>query len=212
MIKIQALVLLLLAGLSLPGESMAQQDPGKFELTPYAGFRFGGTFEDEDSDDSITLDDDSSFGLILDIRESAYTQWEIIYSRQTTVANLSDLGVSDPFADVDIHYLQGGGTLQGEGDTVRPYLAVTIGGTFVDPSSADLEDDFFWSFSIGGGLNFRPTERLGLRLEARAFGTLVSSSTDLFCRSGPAGALCAISVDGNMLWQLETFAGVVFRF
>lgn len=214
MIRVAVIVVLLFAGLSLslPTDGLAQESPGKFELTPYAGFRFGGTFYDEDSDNSIALDDDASFGLILDIRESANTQWEIIYSRQTTAANISELGVPQQFVDVDIHHFQGGGTLLGDGEKVRPYLAATIGGTLVDPASAEFEDDFFWSFSIGTGLTFRPSERIGFRLEARAFGTLISSSSDLFCHSGPEGALCAISIDGKMLWQLETFAGIVLRF
>jgi len=206
--------LLLLAGISLSWstESQAQESPGQFELTPFAGYRFGGTFYDEDTDNTIALADDASFGLILDIRESTNTQWEIIYSHQTTTANISELDIPQQFVDVDIHYLQGGGTLLGDGNKVRPYLAATIGGTLVDPASGEFEDDFFWSFSIGTGLTFRPAKRLGFRLEARAFGTLISSSSDLFCRSGPQGGLCAISVDGKILWQLETFAGIVLRF
>ncbi len=212
--RVSVAVLLLFGGISLlwSADSLAQESPGKFEITPFAGYRFGGTFYDEDSDNKIALADDASFGLILDIRESASTQWEIIYSRQTTEANISDLSIPQQFVDVDIHYLQGGGTLLGDGEKVRPYLAATIGGTLVDPASGEFEDDFFWSFSIGTGLTFRPSERLGFRLEARAFGTLISSSTDLFCRSGPQGGLCAISIDGKVLWQLETFAGIVLRF
>jgi len=212
--KASVAVLLLLAGISLTwsADSRAQETPGKFEITPFAGYRFGGTFYDEDTDNKIALDDDASFGLILDLRESANTQWEIIYSRQTTAANISELSIPQQFVDVDIHYLQGGGTLLGDGEKVRPYLAATIGGTLVDPASGEFEDDFFWSFSIGTGLTLRPSERLGFRLEARAFGTLISSSSELFCQSGPQGGLCAISIDGKMLWQLETFAGIVLRF
>lgn len=190
----------------------AQSNFGKFELTAYGGYRFGGTFEDVDNGITIDLDDDSSFGLIFNIRESANTQWEIIYSRQTTRADTSELDIPEQSLDLDIHYFQGGGTYQGSSDRVRPYLAVTIGGTFIDPGLSEFDSDVFWSFSFGTGLNFMPTNRLGFRLEARVFATLVDSDSSLFCGSGPAGAFCAISVDGKMLWQLETFAGVVFRF
>jgi hypothetical protein len=41
---------------------------------------------------------------------------------------------------------------------------------------------------------------------------LIDSDTNLFCASGIGGAVCAIRVDGRVLWQIETFAGVVFRF
>ena len=190
----------------------AQSNFGKFELTPYGGYRFGGTFDDTQSDTTIELDNDTSFGLIFNIREAANTQWEIIYSRQTTLADTSGLDIGEQSLDLDVHYFQGGGTYQGTSDRVRPFLSATIGGTFIEPGSSSYDDDVFWSFSIGTGLNFMPTERLGFRLEARAFGTLVNSDSSLFCASGPEGGVCAISIDGNMLWQLETFAGVVFRF
>ena len=85
-------------------------------------------------------------------------------------------------------------------------------GTHIEPDDAALDSDTFWSFSIGGGLQVAPSSRFGLRLEARAWGTLVDSSTSLFCSSGPQGGLCAIRIDGRMLWQFEAFAGVVFRF
>ena len=67
---------------------------------------------------------------------------------------------------------------------------------------------------IGTGLQIRPNDRLGLRLEARAFGTLIKSGSSLFCVSDPAGgnAGCAITVTGEVLWQIQTMAGIVFRF
>ena len=41
------------------------QDAARFELTPFVGYRFGGTLEVEDSDGSFELDDAMSYGLIL---------------------------------------------------------------------------------------------------------------------------------------------------
>ena len=115
---------------------------------------------------------------------------------------------------MNVHYLQAGGTYQGDGDTFRPYLAATIGATHFDVKTAGFDSDTFFSFSLGPGLQFRPNERLGLRLEVRAFGTLVRSDSALFCVSNPGGgsAGCAITVAGEVLWQIQTMAGVVFRF
>ncbi len=190
----------------------AQSSPGAFELTPYGGYRFGGTFEEMDTDVEVDLADDATFGLIFNVRESANTQWEIIYSRQSTEADTSSLSIPEQAVDIELHILQGGGTYQGEGEWARPYLAATVGGTLIDPGLPSFDSDVFWSFSVGAGFNIRPSERLGFRLEARVFGTLLSADSDLFCSSGAGGALCAIAVEGNMLWQVETFAGVVFRF
>ena len=105
--------------------------------------------------------------------------------------------------------LQIGGTYQGSGEKLRPYLAATIGGTHI---SSDSNSDTFFSGSIGVGLQIMPESRVGIRVEARAYGTLTSSDTDLFCQTGPDQNICAVRVDGKVLGQFETFAGVVFRF
>ena len=210
--KLTILLLIALFAMPFAGVASAQSNPGMFELTPYGGYRFGGTFEDAESGATAELDNNASFGLIFNIREAANTQWEIIYSRQSTQVDTSELGIEEQLLDLDVHYFQGGGTVQSGSDRVRPYLAATIGGTFIEPGLSSFDSDVFWSFSLGTGLNFMPTKRLGFRLEARAFATLVDSDTGLFCASGPNGSACAISTEGQLLWQLETFAGVVFRF
>jgi len=70
----------------------------------------------------------------------------------------------------------------------------------------------FFSFSLGLGLQIRPTDRLGIRLEARGYGTLLDSNSDLFCAFGPSNNVCAIRIDGTIMWQVEALAGIVFRF
>lgn len=187
----------------------AADNDWRFEVTPYGGYRFGGEFEIDEASASYDVADSASFGLILNLRHQANTQWELLYSNQSTDATI-DSGVAvQPTVDLDIYVLQIGGTYQGEGDKVRPYLAATIGGTRIETNA---DSDTFFSGSIGVGLQISPHSRIGLRLEARAYGTLTDSDTDLFCRTGPDLNLCAIRVDGNLLGQFETLAGIVIRF
>ena len=190
----------------------AQTETSRFELTPFAGITFGGEFEDMTSDNSLALDDNASFGLILDIRESANTQWEILYSRQATQADTTGLLIGDTSLDLDVHYIHGGGTYLGDGDRARPFLAATIGATHFEPGLADFDSETFFSFSIAAGLHLRPNDRLGIRLEARAYGTLLESDTELFCQTGPNENICVIVSEGTLLWQFQTLAGFVFRF
>ena len=189
--------------------AIAADDSLRFEITPIGGYRFGGTFEIEASDASYEIEDSSSNGLILNLRHRANTQWELLFSRQTSEAELASGVGPQPLVDMELQVLQIGGTYQGQGDTVRPYLAATIGGTRIK-TNADC--DSFFSGSIGVGLQIRPLSRLGIRLEARAYGTLTDSNTDLFCRTSPDLSICAVRVEDDLLGQLETFAGVVFRF
>jgi hypothetical protein len=184
-------------------------DDQRIEITPIGGYRLGGTFEIEASDASYEIQRSASLGLIVNLKQRQNTQWELLFSRQTSEAKLESGTDTQPVVDLDLQVLQIGGTYQGQGDTVRPYLAATIGGTRI---KADADSDSFLSGSIGVGLQIRPSSRLGLRLEARAYGTLTDSSTDLFCRTGPDLNVCAVRVEGKLLAQLEAFAGMVFRF
>ncbi len=190
----------------------AQEQSFNFEITPYGAYRVGGEFEETDTSSSIEIDDNASFGLILNARHSPVTQWEVIYSRQETSADASGLELSNPAPDLTIQYLQAGGTYLWEGERVRPFLAATLGGTHVDVSTPGFDSDTFFSFSLGLGLQINPNKRLGIRLEARGFGTLLDSSSDLFCEFGPTNNICAVRIDGSLMWQTEAIAGLVFRF
>lgn len=183
-----------------------------YELTPFGAYRIGGEFAVTGTDTTLNVNDSSSYGLLMNIRHEPNTQWEILYSRQQTDASVSGTPLTAMPVDLDIHILQGGGTYQGDGDTVRPYLAATLGGTHIKSTSTGSQSDTFFSFSLGLGLQVWPNNRLGLRLEARTYGTLTDSQTDLFCQTGPDQNVCAIRVDGSIFWQLEALAGIVFRF
>jgi len=190
--------------------ALSQTDPGTIELTPYGAYSFGGTFHDEDSATEAKLKDSGSFGLIFDYQRKDNTQVEVIYSLQRTDADVS--GTTIP--NVNMHYLQLGGTYQFEADKVLPFMSATLGATHIDVDTEGFGSDTFFGFSIGGGLQIAPSSRLGLRLEARAFGTMLRSGSTIFCVSDPGNgaAGCAITVEGDILWQIQTMAGFVFRF
>ena len=198
--------------LMLTFPALLQAQEAATEITAFGAYRFGGTFEEDESDASYELNDSPSFGLILNLPHKDPTQWEILYSQQRTEADFSGVATNDPDVDIELHVLQLGGTYQFDGEMARPYLAFTLGGTHVRASSAESKSDTFFSGSIGVGMKFLPTSRVGIRVEARAYGTLVSSSTDLFCSTGPDANICAIRLEGRMLSQLETFAGITVRF
>lgn len=182
------------------------------EITPFVSYRFGGTFDVEGSDATYEIEDSEAFGLLLNLRHSGNTQWEILYSLQQSTARLRDSALTAAAVDTDIHVLQIGGTYQGDGEKVRPYVALTLGGTHVKTAANGSQSDTFFSGSIGVGMNLIPNKRLGFRFEARAYGTLMNSSTDLFCQTGPDANICAVRIDATLLGQFETIAGVIFRF
>ena len=192
--------------------ALLQAQEAGIELTAFGAYRFGGTFEEQQSEAEYELNDSPGFGLILNLPHKDPTQWEILYSQQQTEAEFQGATPNDPVVDIDLHVLQLGGTYQWEGEVARPYLAATLGGTHIRTSSAESRSDTFFSGSIGVGMKFLPTSRVGIRVEARAYGTLVDSNTKLFCSTGPDNNVCAIQLEGKMLSQVETFAGITVRF
>lgn len=182
------------------------------ELTAFGGYRFGGSFDIENTNDSYEWRDAPSYGLIWNHPYQANTEWEVFFSQQSSEAEYSGTATLDAEVNVETTTLQVGGTYLWEGSKARRYLVATIGGTHIKAKSQGSESDTFLSGSIGVGVKIAPTSRLGLRLEARWNAVLSSNSTDLFCRTGPDLNACAVAVEGNLFSQVETFAGVVFRF
>ena len=191
---------------------IAQEGPFKFELSPFAGYRFGGEFEEEGSDRTFELNESNAHGIILNIREKSNTQWEVLYARQSTSVDTQLPLANEPIPDLDLEYLHFGGTYLSGADGTRPFLAATIGLSRFDPEPSGSGTETYFSASIGGGVQLRATRRLGFRLEGRVFTTFVDNDSEILCRSGGATNFCAIRVEGSTFTQWEVRAGLVFRF
>ena len=209
--------LLLVTLLALATAASAGEVSHGIEITPFAGYLFGGSFDaDEEAgttNQDVDLDDAASYGLIVNWPAEANTEWEIYLSRQSTSLETTDLFAPDqtPLADLDISYLQAGGTYFFEGERARPYIVATVGASRFEPDDSAFDSETFFAFGIGGGVKLAPTSRLGLRLEGRVLGSVVNSDSAVFCRSGPAANSCLVAVSGSIVWQWEVLAGLVFR-
>lgn len=178
------------------------------EITPLFGHRGGGDFSHIATDNPLSLDDSNSTGFILGFKQSETQDLELLYSGYSTRLEASSplVAESDLF-DVDVHYLHLGGTVtSGEASWVVPFLSGGLGVTYFSPDISGADDELRLSMSLGGGVKWFPSDNIGLRLEARGFGTLFNNSTSVFCSGG-----CQVEVSGDLLYQYEIFAGVVVR-
>jgi hypothetical protein len=204
-----------LAALACAGAlpAAAQDEALRFELTPYAGYRLGGKFTAQDGGGSFELRESAAQGLIFDIRaKDVNTQWEVLYAHQQTEVETQPGFGGGPLLDLDADYYHFGGTYLFDGENVRPFIALTLGLARFEPAPSGLEAENYFSGSLAGGLQLRASQRIGVRLEGRVFGTLVNSDGALFCRTGGAINTCALSINGDALFQWEARAGLVFRF
>lgn len=190
----------------------AQEQASKFEFTPYAAYRMGGSFNQEDGDGRVELNDSRAEGLLLNMAANPNGQYELIYARQTTDADTSGFFANDPTIDLDVEYFQFGGTYLFDGENARPFIAMTLGATRFDPELAGTSSESFFSASLGGGVQIRARERLGIRLETRVFTTFVDSDSNIFCSSLEGAGDCLVQMDTRTLTQWEARAGLVLRF
>jgi hypothetical protein len=204
---------ILLSTLALIAAPLAAQEKSfKFELTPFAAYRIGGSFDETDGAGRVELNDSNAEGFMLNIKANPNGQYELLYSRQRTDASTQGFLVNDPTIDMEIEHFQFGGTYLFDGDNARPFIALTLGLSHIDPGLPGTNSESFFSASFGAGVQLNANKRLGVRLEARALTTFVDSDSDIFCSSINGVGSCLIEIDGSALTQWEARAGLVFRF
>lgn len=202
-----------------PGAAAAEE-PRRWhgEVTALVGYQMGGEFDADDdvagTSADVEIDDAAGYGLVVNFPADYNTEWEIWLSRQSTSLDTAGLfGAGEPVLDdLDISYIQAGGTYLFDGQWAQPYFGATVGVSRFDPEASGFDSETFFAFGVGGGYKVAPTARIGLRLDARVFGSLVSSDEAVFCRSGPEASGCLIAVSGSVVWQWLVSAGLIVRF
>jgi opacity protein-like surface antigen len=198
---------LLLSGLAVSSLARATE----FEITPFAGNTWGGEFKDATTGKSLSFDERSNFGIMLDFKQAnAKDSWiEVYYSRQQTNLRLDQgMFLGTPLINVDVEYYHIGGTYGTESGMVRPFVVGTIGATRMVPQEEGLHSETRLSLGLGGGVKLYMTNNLGVRLDARWFGTLFNSNSEVFCSNG----LCTFKVEGDYFSQYVVNAGLVLAF
>jgi len=190
----------------------AQDKLFRFEITPFAAYRIGGQFDENNGNGQLELNESGAQGIMLDVRVNPNGQWELLYAHQETEVDTQGIFVNDPQFDLDVEYFHLGGTYLFDGDNTRPFVVVTLGLSHFDPQLAGLDSESYFSASIGGGLQLNASKRFGVRLEGRLFTTFVDTDSNIFCSSVGGAGTCLIQVDGSTITQWEARAGLVFRF
>ena len=192
-------VILATAALLVPSAA----DAGEFEITPFIGYQFGGSLDVnfEGSRHSVSINDDVNYGLMLNLGLSDAMQLELLYNTQDTSADAREFNNS---LDITIDYWQLSVLWDFDpyDDDFSPYVVFGLGGTWMRPDGYSSVSKF--SGNIGGGIKYFFSDRVGVRLEGRLYGTYINTQTtwcDPFYCYGTA----------NDLWQFDVAAGLIFR-
>lgn len=191
----------------LPAPAAAPKARPTVELTPFAGFRFGGGFDESGTENRLTLDSAMSFGGIVSFRVGPTSWLEVAYSRQDSeVAAPPSAGPRT--IDVKVEYLSGGGLYEFSLDDFRPFLAASVGATRFSSDDPGTSSTTNLAFGLSGGFKYEVVRNLRLRFEGRLWFTVTESGTAALCQDGS----CVLVFGASGFWQGDVLAGVSLAF
>ena len=199
-------VLVLVA--ALPGAATARADDSQIgkervELTPFYGWRTGGSFTVVQGGAHYGISSSASFGGLLDVNLHVNNfKLEALFSHQETDVQGS---LVSAFSGLTIDYYQAGILQEIGNQKTRFFVSALLGATHLAPARFASETRF--SASLGAGLKLFPSRHVGIRIDARAYVTVVKGSSGLFCSGG-----CIFVYSGSELWQGDFTGGIIFAF
>lgn len=180
-----------------------------FELTPFVGFRWGGT---------IFADQSFVFNRDVDVAPSANfganfafplgdtgLKIELMANRQSSELETGS-GLFEPddeVADIDVTYLHAGLQIPfARSRNAKPYFVVSGGLANLDPQILGVDAEQRFSASAGLGVKVPMGRALSLRLEGRGYYTSLEEDECSFCEY----------FYNQDFYQGEVNAGLVFSF
>lgn len=203
---------------TLPGPTTASRE-SVVEITPIAGWRFGGTTSEPAAGtvETVTIPDSVTWGATV---EYAFTPWgsiEALWSHQgselsATFRSPAPAGVDPKLAHLNVDTFQIGGLWQ-SGDAssrARLFFDILFGVTLLSPSP-ELSTLSRFSASVGGGVKYFVADHFGLRLGARWMPVYVNSPEGPFevCRDQLG---CTTYYGTSLVSQGDAYGGLILRF
>ena len=179
----------------------------RFELTPFVGYRFGGTLSGSDTDlfvGDLETNDSGAFGVAFDIPLSSEFQLELLASNQQTDLRVDEglFGSTFEVADIDVAYYHIGFLWQGGSGQVSPFFVASAGVTALNPDVPGASTENRFSVSVGGGVKIFFNSHIGMRFEGRGFWTAIDDEEDRYYHYD-------YTYD-NDFYQGQALAGLIF--
>jgi hypothetical protein len=197
---------LLLSATPLQAQGYQTDEVPTVQIAPFAGYQFGGSLWSETLDREYSFESGLDYGGTIDIALGESWRFELLYLRQET--SLESSGIAGPSFDVTIErYMIGIEEEKGEG-SVKVFGVLLAGATRFIPGFEDAGSELYFSAGLSLGVKSFFTRNVGLRLEGRAFYTVVESGGEAFCGVGQ----CFFSFTGSGIWQGDVSGGLIIAF
>jgi hypothetical protein len=177
------------------------------EVSPFAGYRFGGDFFERVTGQPVDLDGAPALGGVVNVAMHDGLWFEGLFTRQDAQVSVPGGPLAPPTRwqiTVD-HWLAGGLQEFGQG-RARPFLTGMLGLTRY---GAQGDNEIRFVLSAGGGVKLRPTRHLGGRLDGRVHATFADiDGRTIVCSPG----FCLVALSTDVVWQAEFSAGLIIAF
>jgi len=183
------------------------------ELTPFAGWMWGGTLDYVDG--SIHVNAAPNYGgmLSVEVRPSEFIDLSYWYQGADVIAR--PRGFPEfKFMKLGTHYIQAGGTkylMPIGSNKVVPFATGGIGMTIFSPSNppagVNVSGQTVFSLAVGGGLRFEVNEKVAVRAQARLLLPTQLWGASAWFGTGGGG----VSVSGTSIAQGDATLGVVIK-
>ncbi len=193
---------------SLHAQTAAPQKK-ESSVTLYGGYRWGGSLTDENTESSVSVRNDVSYAIAVDIGLDRQTQVQLFYSQQHSALSSESFAPTLNNEGLAIDYYHVGGTYFFEEVGAGGYVMAGFGATHMRPDRGDLNSETFLSGHIGAGFMIPLGKHVGLRFEARGYGTLINNDSAMFCSDNGG---CVVAIKGDAMYQGEALAGLSIRF
>ena len=208
----------LLAVVALAAPARAQYvQINSFEVTPFVGLRFGGTFDvraEQPPQVQATWNDASSYGLSAGVRFDDLSLIEFRWTRSTSTLRFdAPLGFVGPsLGDVALNQFHADFTREWfipEVKGLRSFLTGSVGATHM----AAAHDGFTrFSFGLGAGVKQFLGPRFAIRAEVKWLPILIAPEVGAWgCGTVGVGG-CLVVLTGPATQQFELSVGPVLRF
>lgn len=205
------------AGIGAGPVTKASRDP-VLEITPTAGWRWGGTTSDSVTPylEKVDVPNAMSWGLSIEYAVTPWGSLEALWSHQDTILqakfSAATVGYDDKLSHLNIDTFQIGGMwMSGDSSNkARLYFDLLFGVTLLTPSP-EFSTLKRFSASVGGGVKYYFADHFGLRLGARWMPVYVNAAGSSDSACSPVFG-CYSYYGTKFLNQGDAYGGLILRF
>ena len=206
--------IVLLAGMA------ANAGAQRLEITPFGGYRWGGTLDDgirpvePTNTIDLVFDNGPNFGLIAGFFVKPNIQIEAFFDRQHSALR----AVNDTYnldkkafdARIDYYHLGVLMLLMSPDDPLQPFFSFSLGWTQIRPGDSETNSEGFYSVGLALGVRYFFTDHIGIRGQSRMMSTVITDTKQYFCNDETGE--CFELPEDTWMTQIDLSFGVIFAF